>query len=180
MTMDVTYNIELPARYHSDLIITFAGQAGIWRKTVLDRYGWDEAVRSALECFADGVALVYGNDLHQGERVAAFPILPRPTCELIGSICPAGYVHDYIDVHILDIFLQLNRRGHDRVRYLPEVVFEHMHPEAGKGAPGVSYDGRSAAADEMLFIAWAEERKYLACRLAGHIQAGARRPAPPK
>jgi hypothetical protein len=53
MTMDVTYNIELPARYHSDLILTFAGQAGVWRKAVLDRYGWDES------CLTEDIEISY-------------------------------------------------------------------------------------------------------------------------
>ena len=136
--------------------------------------GWDEEVLAAVGQFPDGVALVYGNDLHQGERLPTFPILPRITCELLGGPCPQEYLRAYIDAHLLDIFLHLRRHGHDRIRYLPQVIFEHMHAEAGKagGVPAIPVPGQptAQAEDELSYIAWADERKYLAYKLARHIE----------
>jgi len=100
--------------------------------------GWDDAVCAALEEFGDGVALVYGNDLHQGRRLPTFPILPRVACELLGGPAPADYFRSHIDAHLLDVFERLRRAGHDRIRYLPEVVFEHLK---SPGSPGPSSAG---------------------------------------
>jgi len=138
--------------------------------------GWDEAVCAALGEFDDGVALLYGNDLHQGRRLPTFPILPRVACELLGGPAPADYFRSHIDAHLLDVFEQLRRRGHDRIRYLPGAVFEHLHPEAGKAAASAAAPDVRAADDEITWFAWAEGRQYAAWRLARHIaSAGAAR-----
>lgn len=129
---------------------------------------WDEKLLTALADHSDGVGLVYGNDLHQGPRLPTFPVMPRTTCELLGEVCQADYARNYIDAHLLDVFRQLRRRGHDRIRYLPGVIFEHMHAEAGKAAPARRGDDR-AAEDELIYVTWAQERQYLAYRLAEHI-----------
>lgn len=131
--------------------------------------GWDDAVFAALEEFDDGVALVYGNDLHQGGRLPTFPILPRVVCDLLGGPAPADYFRSHIDAHLLDVFKCLRRLGHDRIRYLPEVVFEHLHPEAGKAAGRCGDGDARAADDETTWFAWAEQRRYAAWRLGRHI-----------
>ena len=132
--------------------------------------GWDRAVAAALERWSDGVALVYGNDLHQGRRLPTFPILTRTACELAGHVAPPPYRHAYIDTHWLDVFLRLRRLGHDRIVYLPEVVFEHLHAEAGK-APDRADTSALDAEDEIVYLAWADARAALARRLARHIAA---------
>jgi len=134
--------------------------------------GWDDAVCAALEEFGDGVALVYGNDLHQGRRLPTFPILPRVACELLGGPAPADYFRSHIDAHLLDVFERLRRAGHDRIRYLPEVVFEHLHIEAGKAGADRSPHAW-ARDDEVTWFAWAEQRRYAAWRLARHITSAA-------
>jgi hypothetical protein len=71
------------------------------------------------------IALVYGNDL-TGLGEAAFPILSRRMCELMGNICPSEYEKYCIDNHIWDIFKLLKQLGHDRFIYLHDVIFEHV------------------------------------------------------
>jgi hypothetical protein len=58
--------------------------------------------------------------------------------------------------------------------YLPDVVFEHMHFEAGKAALDGTAVKLHKADDELTFIAWAEERRLAAARLARHIDSSAR------
>src|ERR1700752_333878 len=66
--------------------------------------GWDARVCDAASRYPDGIALVYGNDLDQGEAVPTFPIVSRAGCDLLGEICPRGYRHLHIESHLLDIF----------------------------------------------------------------------------
>jgi cellulose synthase/poly-beta-1,6-N-acetylglucosamine synthase-like glycosyltransferase len=44
VSRDMHYLIEQPAKNRYDLHPNFSGNAGVWRKAVLDQYGWDEAV----------------------------------------------------------------------------------------------------------------------------------------
>ncbi len=132
---------------------------------------WDELLAEALAEFPDGVGLVYGNDLHQGPRLPTFPILPRAACELMGGPCPADYLRTHVDSHLLDVFEHLRRLGHDRIRYLPEVVFEHLHPEAGKAPPPPAGPTPHAGDDETTWFAWTEQRQYDAWLMARHIES---------
>ncbi|MCK4275474.1 MAG: hypothetical protein KAX78_03105, partial [Phycisphaerae bacterium] len=87
-------------------------------------------------------------------------------------ICPAGYTRDYIDTHIFDIFKKLSAMGHDRLVYLPGIVIEHMHHEAGKGVFDATYIKTRQQADELTFIAWDERRQIIADDLARCIEQG--------
>lgn len=133
--------------------------------------GWDNGVLQAFSQFPDDVALVYGNDLHQGKRVPTFPIVSRTVCELIGGICPRDYLNVYIDVHLHDIFKKLARLGHDRLVYLDDVIFEHMHHEVGKSVMDSIYVKKNERADDFVFISLDDERRSQAQRLARYIEA---------
>ncbi len=130
---------------------------------------WDEVIRRRFERFGDDVALVWGNDLFRGAAIPSHPILPRTVCDILGGICPRSYHRDYIDVHLYDVFCQLRRLGHDRLLYLPDLVFEHLHPEAGKGICDATYLKSHHQDDELTYLAWADERTLAAARLARHI-----------
>ena len=41
---DVHFLVEQPAKEWYDLLPNFSGKAGMWRRGVLDKYGWDESV----------------------------------------------------------------------------------------------------------------------------------------
>jgi cellulose synthase/poly-beta-1,6-N-acetylglucosamine synthase-like glycosyltransferase len=41
---DVHFLVEQPAKDRYDLLPNFSGKAGMWRREVLDKYGWDESV----------------------------------------------------------------------------------------------------------------------------------------
>jgi hypothetical protein len=135
-------------------------------------FGWDRVIQDRFDACEDEVALVWGNDLFRGERLPTHPFLSRTVCEIMGGICPEAYRRDYIDTHIYDIFCLLCRLGHDRRIFLPNLIFEHMHVENGKAeADSTSIKFRKEE-DEMTYIAWGEERRLAATRLARHIEAG--------
>jgi hypothetical protein len=132
---------------------------------------WDARVLQAFARFSDDIALVYGNDLHQQKGVPTFPIISRRVCELIGGICPRDYLNVYIDVHLHDIFKKLARLGHDRLVYLDDVIFEHMHHEVGKSVIDSTYVKKNERADDFVYISLDGERRSQAQRLARYIEA---------
>jgi hypothetical protein len=146
----------------------------LWNDDVVCRSrGWDTEIQTRLQAYADGVALVWGNDLFRGDTLPSHPIMPRTTCELMGGVCPRQYHRDYIDTHLYDIFCTLRQLGHDRLIYLPHVLFEHRHFEVGKSDFDSTYKKCRKADDELVWIAWAEERYLAASRLARQIETAA-------
>ena len=131
--------------------------------------GWDLAVKKAFDAFDDDLALVYGNDLDQGERVPTFPFITRRACEVMGQLVPDGYLNLHLESHLQDIFRELRELGHDRMVYLPDQVFEHCHHRIGKAAPDQTSKKKDSAFDSHLFLSLAEERKDRAHTLARAI-----------
>lgn len=141
--------------------------------------GWDTRVRTAAENFTDEVYLLYPNDLHQKKKISTFPIVSRLLCDTIGDPFPADYKGAFIDVHLMDIFKQLEGYGHNRVRYLEDVVFEHMHYKLGKSSFDRTYSERDRFGDDYTFMVLNEARSWAVKRLnaliAGHEETPAER-----
>lgn len=87
--------------------------------------GWDAAYLEALREL--GTGLVYGNDLLQGENLPTQCAMTSDIVRTLGWMAPPDLTHMYVD----NWWLELGRRA-DCIRYLPDVVVEHMHPVAGK------------------------------------------------
>lgn len=132
--------------------------------------GWDERVIKCFEKFNDRIALVYGNDLDYGEKMAVFPFLSREVCELMGKVCPEEFAGNYIDVHLMDIFCKLVKMGHKRIFYLPDVIFEHVTFKTGKAPIDNVYLNRSHKEGEIPFVALDIDRYYLAIKLEQFIK----------
>ena len=96
-------------------------------------YGWDEIIKSKLKELKTGV--VYGNDLHQGERLCTAVFLTSDILVALGHFCPPGFVHMFLD----SVWMGWGR-GIDRLCYLPDVIIEHFHPNAGKAENDYSYE----------------------------------------
>jgi len=131
--------------------------------------GWDTQIRGASARFPDRVYLFYPNDLFKGANLATFPILSRQTCDTIADPFPGEYRGAFIDVHIMDIFKQLKGAGHDRVVYLEDVVFEHMHYRLGKSEMDETYSNRDRFVDDKTFMALIGARQWAAQRLLALI-----------
>jgi hypothetical protein len=138
--------------------------------------GWDVRITESFARFPDEIALVYGNDLDQGGAIPTFPAVSRVVCEALGELCPRGYRNLHIESHLLDIFKELAKRGHDRICYLADVVIEHMHHAVGKAALDATYQKKDQRGDDLLFIALDDDRSIQARSLARYIESW-RKPA---
>ncbi len=134
--------------------------------------GWDALIYKTFSQFSDNIALVYGNDLDQGAHVPTFPILSREACQAMGGLCPISYWNLHIESHIFDIFKQLKRLRHDRIVYLPTLVFEHLHHTLNKSEADQTSKKHDTRADDWLFIALDDDRYRVAHCLARLIEDG--------
>jgi len=154
--------------------IMLCGDDNVFRTT-----GWDDMVRAEFARFPDDVALVYGDDLFQGEQICTAPFVSRTACELMGGPCPVVYKGSYIDTHLLSVFVHLEHQGHKRRVYLPNLIIEHLHHLAGKADLDATYANRPMSGEESqaLFLALEPMRTRQINSLARHIRDFARRAA---
>jgi hypothetical protein len=141
--------------------------------------GWDERLRALDASIPDKVYLAYGNDLFKGGKLCTFPILSRRTCDVLGDPYPTAYRGAFIDYHLLDIFKRLQHRGEDRIRYLEDVVFEHLHFRAGKAEVDQTYTQRGRFADDGDFLGLTRVRDLAARHLYQSIRGETPPAAPP-
>lgn len=91
-----------------------------WPVTV----GWDVLYLNALTELG-GTGVVYGNDLFQGERLPTVPGLSTDIVRGLGWYAPPELGHLFVD----NFWLQLGKRS-GQLRYLPDTIIEHRHPDA--------------------------------------------------
>lgn len=131
---------------------------------------WDTIILEKIHFIPDKIFLMYGNDLHKGKKMPTFPIISRKLCEIMDGVCPDSYVRFHIEYHLLDIFVQLKRFKENRIFYIPEVVFEHLHYTIGKSSSDETYLSRNNQVDIYTFVSLARERYYQALKLAQYIK----------
>jgi hypothetical protein len=135
--------------------------------------GWDERVRAVHEATQDRIYLAYGNDMLKGRKLCTFPILSRETCELLGEPFPRAYRGAFIDYHLFDVFKRLKHAGIDRIRYMPDVLFEHRHYRTGKAVIDATYLQRGRFDDDGVFFELADMRAQAARTLAATVAGAA-------
>lgn len=86
-------------------------------------HGWDTKVIWALR----HNAVVYGNDLIWGAGLPTAVFLQAEVIRKLGYMAPPELVHMYLD----NFWLEFGKRT--SIKYLDDVVIEHMHPSVGKG-----------------------------------------------
>jgi len=86
---------------------------------------WDRAYLDALRGLGTGI--VYGDDLLQGARIPTQVAMTADIVRALGFMAPPGLVHLAVDN-----WWKVLGEGAGCLRYLPDVVVEHMHPIAGK------------------------------------------------
>ena len=93
--------------------------------------GWHKAFMEAL---AHNTGIVYGDDLLQGANLpTAFGMSRDLVNELRGMTFP-GCIHLFFDNFVKQLGLDL-----DYLKYLPNVIIEHLHPVAGKAEMDEGY-----------------------------------------
>jgi hypothetical protein len=140
------YNTACLVRARGDII------ALVNDDVVIRTAGWDEALRHLDASIPDKIYLAYGDDRFKGQRLSTFPILSRRACEVLQTPYHEAYRGAFIDYHLMDIFKRLAQSGYQRIFYLPEVVFEHLHYRAGKAEIDETYSARGRFEDDMLFV----------------------------
>jgi hypothetical protein len=110
--------------------------------------GWDAHVLGALN--SPWPQVVYGNDLFQGERLPTAAFLPSRMVRALGYMAPPVLRHLYVDNFWLELGQALGG-----LKYLPDVVIEHLHPAAGKTPMDERYAAVNAPeADVADRLAW--------------------------
>jgi len=153
------YNSACLERAQGDIIILVNDDM------VIQTRGWDEKVAALDAGYSDGIYLAYGNDLFKGGALCTFPILSRRTCEVLVEPYPKAYHGAFIDYHLFDIFKRLQCAGVDRICYLDDVVFEHLHFRAGKAKADETYTKRGRFDDDATFLSLTDLRRQSAQRL---------------
>ncbi len=93
---------------------------------------WDQALVQAIG-FDTGFA--YGNDLLQGANLpTAYAMSQNLVNDLRGMTFP-GCFHLFFDNFVKQLGLDINC-----LRYLPDVIIEHLHPVAGKAEMDEGYE----------------------------------------
>ena len=94
--------------------------------------GWDKAFIQAL---GTNTGIVYGDDLLQGANLpTAYGMSRDLVNELRGMTFP-GCIHLFFDNFVKQLGLDL-----EYLKYLPDVIIEHMHPVAGKAEMDAGYE----------------------------------------
>jgi glycosyltransferase involved in cell wall biosynthesis len=86
---------------------------------------WDKAYLEALDQL--GVGIAYGNDLLRGDTHPTAPAMSSAIIATLGHMAPPVLRHLYCDDYWRDL-----GRAAGCLRYLPDVIVEHLHPAAGK------------------------------------------------
>lgn len=114
---------------------------------------WDERYLETLREL--GTGWVYGNDRYAGERLPTQWAQTSDIVQALGGMIPAPVTHLFADNQIFDL-------GHatGRIRYLPNVVIEHMHPIIGKAIDDDGYREVNSPevfeADRQVYAHWYE------------------------
>lgn len=110
---------------------------------------WDHQVRAAM--VPGGV--VYGNDLIQGAALPTAVFMDSRIIRTLGWFVVPGMTHLFMDNLWKTLGEQLGT-----LRYLPDVIIEHVHPIAGKAEWDAGYveanDGAVWEHDEAIYREW--------------------------
>lgn len=111
-------------------------------------YGWDSAYLGNLRELEYGY--VYGNDLLMGERIPTQVAISSSIIRALGFFGPPGFTHLNVDVTWKDMGEALGK-----LRYLPDVIIEHLHPANGKAEEDSGYRWANSK-----FMVKADEAEY--------------------
>jgi hypothetical protein len=130
----------------------------LWRTPGWDRIFHEKAEKHPIACF-------FFNDGRPEDKMdSCIPVVTRKFYEIAGYF-PSYFFHFYGDTWVADI---ANMAG--CLRYVPEVVIEHMHPKFRKAQSDETY-GMRGSPDGFLYQQKLGERKELAHRLKEAISA---------
>lgn len=113
--------------------------------------GWDRILEEALA--TPGIA--YGDDLIHGKNHPSAVFMSSTIAKALGWLALPATTHQWAD----DGWKRLGQET-DTLRFMPDVIVEHMHPAVGKGEWDATYEAvfesERARLDYEGFTAWAE------------------------
>ena len=83
----------------------------------------------------NGVGIAYGNDLLQGERLPTAVCMTSNIIDTLGYMIPKTLLHMYADNFWIDLGKATNC-----IKYFPNIIWEHMHPDIGKATRDKQYN----------------------------------------
>jgi hypothetical protein len=92
---------------------------------------WDKAFIQALGI---NTGIVYGDDLLQGANLPTAFCMSRDLVEYLRGMTFPGCIHLFFDNFVKQLGLDL-----EYLKYLPNVIIEHLHPVAGKAEMDEGY-----------------------------------------
>jgi hypothetical protein len=90
-----------------------------------------------------GVGIAYGNDLLQFEKLPTAVCLTSNIVDTLGYMIPPQLLHMYADDFWRDIGISTNT-----LKYFPEIIFEHLHPDNGKANRDNQYNHAASVANQ--------------------------------
>lgn len=96
---------------------------------------WDTIIKNEFLKVNDKILLVFGDDLIQNEKLATHSFIHRKWVDISGFWLPPYFCADYVDTWLDDVARKINR-----IKYLPNVITEHMHFSVNKS----KYDENTA------------------------------------
>ena len=98
-----------------------------------------------------GTGIVYGNDIGQGENLPTAVVMSSDIPAALGWWFLPSCLHFFVDA----VWLYLGREA-GCLRYLPEVVIEHLHYSRGASPHDQTYEDSRGAwqHDEAAWHAW--------------------------
>lgn len=94
--------------------------------------GWDKALVEAIG-LDQGIA--YGDDLLQGANLPTAYAMSRGLVDELRGMTFPGCIHLFFDNFVKQLGIDLNC-----LKYLPDVIIEHIHPAAGKAEMDAGYE----------------------------------------
>ena len=95
--------------------------------------GWEEVFISDADALG-GVAILYGNDLLQGEALPTAVLVGTAITKALGYMAPPCIQHMYADNFWKDIGTALSI-----IKYYPEIIIEHRHFSVNKSKVDSQY-----------------------------------------
>jgi glycosyltransferase involved in cell wall biosynthesis len=112
--------------------------------------GWAER---AIEAWIDGAQVIYADDGFQHADLPTSVFIDADVVGALGFFAPPTLVHLFCDN-----YWKALGEAMGTLRYLPDVLIEHMHPQAGKAANDAGYDEANSALrwehDHAAFHVW--------------------------
>lgn len=118
-----------------------------------------------------GTGMVYGNDLHHGKALPTEWAITTDIIRALGRFVPADVEHLYCDNSVLELGELTGT-----IRYLPEVIIEHMHPIWRKGEWDKQYQDVNSRqqyrSDGLRFNKWRRDERDRQAQLIRKLKEG--------